>query len=201
MTSPASFFARISLVPPETIPPYTTPKICTSCAPATNKSVDRTPTINWTATDETGVAGLCIMNSSTGTYDDCIANGAACTPGSGTDHICTPSTANQLPLGGSGTFYVWGLDVFGNNHTVFNSSITIDVPFLQGNVTDSNGVLVTNAIVMVMVNSTGDTISYNISTATGLWTIPVLPDIYTVCAYKPENSTLRGDCVPFIEVT
>ena len=170
------------------------------------KTNDTTPTFTLD-TDENSDCRIGINDLN---YTD-MGSTRDCSGGEGTmSHTCTVISADNLSYSLSNqSVYISCVNIHvPTNQTTSSSSGSLDTIIwpeyeLSGTVKDSASNAIDGAIVMVMANNTGDTIRYNTtSNATGDWdTLVFIDDIYTVCAYDPNNSTLRGDCTPFISVT
>jgi len=181
--------------------PTITNAICTSCISGTNNTVDSTPTINYTL-DIAGVA--CMTNDSTGNYTDCISRGGLCSVAEvNTKGVCTLQESEKLtnyytpqPL------YFFANSSDGVYSLNYNNTIGVTLlGMLSGNVTDSDNNLIEGALVTASLNNTPTVLYNTTSDNIGEWTMnPSIAGIYTVCAYKPKNKTLRGDCTPFVMV-
>jgi len=185
----------------DSTPPTITDAICTSCYSGTNNTIDTTPTINVTLSD-TGDA--CISNSSIGNYTDCISRGGLCSVAEvNTKGVCTLQESEKLtnyytpqPL------YFFANSSDGVYSLNYNNTIGVTLlGMLSGNVTDSDNNLIEGALVTASLNNTPTVLYNTTSDNIGEWTMnPSIAGIYTVCAYKPKNKTLRGDCTPFVMV-
>jgi len=102
--------------------------------------------------------------------------------------------------------YNWSVeacDTSGNCNASSNRTLyTWEETYLEGNVTDSDDNLLSGALLSIMKNNTPNTVVANVTTnSTGGWRVLVDYGLYTICAYDPNNITLRGDCTPFVEVS
>lgn len=103
--------------------------------------------------------------------------------------------------------YTWGCLGYDNGSwSSFSSNRTIIITYgntIRGQIVDSNGRLIPNAIFQVSLNNSGNVISYNTtSNSTGGFSIfNVTRGVYVGHCYDPTNNTLDGDSVPFFEVT
>jgi hypothetical protein len=103
--------------------------------------------------------------------------------------------------------YTWGClgyDV-GNwyNWTINKSLVLKYSTDITGTVNDSSGRPISNAIITVKLNNTVSIVRSNTSSDSfGNWKITnITPGVYTICAYDPNNGTLRGDCTPHVSVS
>lgn len=194
----------------DTIPPAISNGICSgmSCIEGTNNAVDSTPTINFTVTDYTGVQMVWMGNDSgltaanAGSTRECI-KGSCADDSKDCTWICTLPSSDELTTLVPQPVYVVANDTLGYAHTAYGYTMNITLlGILKGTVKDSNSINVEDALITVKLNDTA-TILYNTTTnSTGEWEINTisLAGYYTICAYKPSNSSLRGDCVPFVQV-
>ena len=113
------------LLPPPLIAPIISNARCTSCISGTNNTIDTTPTINFTVTDDETVSGTCISNSSVGNYSDCITRGGLCNAGAGDDWVCTIPDNQKFTTPQMYTVYAWANDSGNTYHTVYNLSIDL----------------------------------------------------------------------------
>ncbi len=85
-----------------------------------------------------------------------------------------------------------------------NRSFSVNQTYvLGGTVKDGSGAAVVGAHIFVLANGTSDTIIMNTTSgAGGIWNITDIQQngFFTICAYDPTNTTLRGDCTPFVEL-
>lgn len=121
---------KISYGSSDTTAPTLSNPICTSCINGTNyngtnSTLDTTPTINVTCTDDSGCANVRIGNLSTYTY---TTAGAArnCTQGNGNTWVCTLPTSDQLSNDNAyQPLYMWAIDTLGNSHTTYGATISV----------------------------------------------------------------------------
>lgn len=189
----------------DSTPPVLSAYNCTSCNPPIGDVTspydtdDTTPTFKFNTNEN----AYCAIGAANQNY---TTMGAArnCTTGEGTtSHTCTLTAGDALS-----TFpdylYISCKDSSGNEGTT-SSSGALEIGLyglLKGNVTDSIGRAVSNALVLISLNNTNSTMYNRTSNSTGRWSVDWTRfGIYTVCAYKPTNYTLRGDCTPFIQVS
>lgn len=116
----------ICLAPlPDLAPPTLSNPICTSCVTGTNNTVDTTPTINITCTDDTGCLMVRIANNSAFNFANATST-RNCTAGSGGVFVCTLPTIDKLTDTSKETeLYFWANDTTENYHTVYNLTINL----------------------------------------------------------------------------
>ena len=159
---------------------------CTSpdpddCTETYDTGGDLTPTFNFS----TDIAAPCSIGDDNSTWTECATTGARL-------HICTLPSAYQL---------VWGADKVFLKCLETYDELDVSSSYAGGNVTDSLNALIEGALVTASKNNSATIWRSNVTGADGLFIIGVSPGIYTVCAYHPENYTLRGDCTPHVAVT
>ena len=111
---------------PDTTNPTLSNPICTSCVSGTNNTIDSTPTINVTCTDDIDSCILVRCGNNSGLTFDTAGSGRNATQGTGNTWVCTLPSSDQLSnYYNQQSLYFWGLDNSGNNHSVWNLSIDV----------------------------------------------------------------------------
>ena len=155
------------------------------CTEPYNIGNDLTPSFNFT----TDLTATCYIGDDNSTWTVCSTTGSA------GEHICTEPATHPL---------VWGVDKVylncsGDNGNTYDELDVVST-YLSGNVTDNSDRLISGALVTASKNNTATVYGSNITDTNGYWIIGADIGFYTICAYDPDNITLRGDCTPFVEV-
>ncbi len=188
---------------PPSISPTVSNLILTSAIGDTNNTYQDTPSINYSL-DKAGTA--CMSNDSTGNYTDCISRGGLCSVAElDTKGVCTLQEIEKLTnYNVAQPLYFFANssdDVYSLNYNNTIGVTLLPTYELSGNVKDSDGNLIEGALVTAELNNSPVILYNTTSDSIGEWTMnPSIAGAYTVCAYKPTNKTLRGDCTPFVMV-
>ena len=157
-----------------------------SCSEPYDTSGDLTPTFNFT----TDLEATCYIGDDNATWTVCSTTTVA------GEHICTEPATHPLVFGADKVY----LNCSSEGGDTYDE-LNVASSYLAGNVTDSSDRLISGALVTVSKNNTINTWDSNVTDVNGYWVIGVSPNFYTICAYDPDNITLRGDCTPFVEAT
>jgi len=147
-----------------------------------------------------------MSNDSTGNYTDCISRGGLCSVAElDTKGVCTLQEIEKLTnYNVAQPLYFFANssdDVYSLNYNNTIGVTLLPTYELSGNVKDSDGNLIEGALVTAELNNSPVILYNTTSDSIGEWTMnPSIAGAYTVCAYKPTNKTLRGDCTPFVMV-
>jgi len=155
------------------------------CTEPYNTGGDLTPTFNFT----TDVDATCYIGDDNATWTVCSTTTVA------GEHICTEPATHPLVFGADKVY----LNCSGTDGDTYDELNVIST-YLSGNVTDNSYRLISGALVTVSKNNTPTIWDSNVTDVNGYWAIGAEIGFYTICAYDPDNITLRGDCTPFVEV-